>query len=233
MQSDEHDYIYFNFPIQLLKGFMEDSSQCLNDVINYCVYAEAQEYEGKIDERFEKSRADLMVNYGTKRNWERGKSRGFQLWSSIPIKSPRTGMHSELLWDFFSNNKSEFEKVCLLSFLAFKSILGNSLSTKTNNKLWFSRMDGNVSNVEAYELPDSIRKYHTRRYQTKIKTALENSWNLKEYSFHTTGFWISFKVDIETLVFHAEQKREETKEKVKLRAKLKKDARNKFKNRDP
>ena len=47
----------------------------------------------------------------------------------------------------------------------------------------------------------------------KIKTELRDNWNLITYSRYTRGFYVSFKLDLEQLVYEAEKRRKSTKEK--------------------
>lgn len=216
---------YFNFPIQLLEDFLTNDMRCLNNICDYAVYKHSLTYlESRQEDRIKLSASSFSLTMGSVKNTARNAK---NILSIIPDKSPMVGINITIFWDFYKNDKTEFEKVCLLGFLAFKSILGDKGCCKTTNKYWFSRMSGSVKSVEIESMHDVIQKYHTRRYQTKIKTALENNWGLKEYSFHTRGFYISFRLSIDDLVKYAEDRRESTKEKQLKQAK--KDARNKYK----
>ncbi len=205
---------YFNFPIQLLDGFLIDSKTCLNNIIDYAIYSHSLVLEFGDDEFdlmkasasfFNVSLGSVIISY------ENGK----ELFNSIEEGSPKVGLNVSIFWDFYKNSKSEFEKVTLLAFLAIKSIIGKKPYWKVTNNYWLSRMDGKVKSVqEEKELTNEIRKYATEYQTKKIKKHLHLYWGLKDYSRYTRGFYVSFKLSLEQLVYVAEKRRETTKERA-------------------
>lgn len=206
------DTKYFNFPIQLLNGFLdsdEQTNKCLLNISNYAIY----EHSLKLTNDYELERITISSKwfgldpYNCQTILERGK----ELFDSIPLKSPKTGVNLSIWWDFYKNDKTEFEKVCLLGFLAIKSIVQKKACCKTNNKLWLLRMDGKTECNELIELSSNIEKYNNEYQTKKIKTELQLNWGLVSYSYKTRGFYISFKMKKTDLVYYAENKRHTNK----------------------
>jgi len=201
---------YFNLPIQLLSGFMQDSFKILNDIFDYCLYVKAQKLEGSETKRFQ----DAGTYFGAKiGNVRKTAENGQRLFDSIPANSPMTGMSLNIFWDFYKNYKTDFEKVCLLGYLGLKSIIQNKPYCCIGNAFWLARMDGKVISVKDFgELSDEIRKYANEYQTVKIKRALRDSWNLKFYSYHLKGCYYSFTLPQDELVFQAEKTRKKNKE---------------------
>jgi hypothetical protein len=204
---------YFNFPIQLLEGFMiDENKKILNDICDYSVYENSLELEfGKELQKIKDSASFYNMNLG---NDKKALDNGKMLYNSIPTNSPKAGLNLSIFWDFYKNDKTEFDKICLLAFLGIKSIIGSKSYCKLTNLFLWSRMDGKTNAiVTVSELSNEIRKY-ANEYQTKkIKTALRNNWGLVHYARHTRGFYVSFKITLKQLIFEAEKRRISTKEK--------------------
>jgi hypothetical protein len=139
---------------------------------------------------------------------------GELLYNSLPNNSPIVGLNLTIWWDFYKNHKTEFDKICLLGFLAIKSIIGTKVYHKITNHYWMARMDGKVNKVNDYlELSDEVRKYANEYQRTKIKNALRINWGLISYSRYCRGFYVSFKITLKQLMTEAEKRRISTKEK--------------------
>lgn len=209
VNSDEK---YFNFPIQLLKGFMIDEKKVLNDISHYAVYKKSLDLMlGETElENIKDSANFFNISFGSNAiTLKNGKS----LYNNIPVSSPKAGLNLSLFWEFLKNDKSEFDKICLLGFLAIKSILGTKAYTKLDNKFWLSRIDGNPKSVNHYsELSNEVRVF-ANEYQTrKIKIALRDNWGLVTYSRYTRGFYVSYSLTLEQLMYEAEKRRKSTME---------------------
>lgn len=203
---------YFNFPIQLLKGFLVDDSKCLANILHYAIYAHSLKLElGTEKARIVSSMDFLCVSGGEEFVLKNGKKQYEENLQS----SPMVGINSSIFWDFKQNHKTEFEKVCLLAFLALKSIIQSKAYAKIDNKFLLSRMDGKACSCEIDELSDELFKYSSRRLLEKVKMELQFNWYLIYYSRYTRGFYISFKLSLEDLIFEAEKRRASTKEKEK------------------
>lgn len=115
---------------------------------------------------------------------------------------------------FTANEKSEFEIACFCAFTALKSILVSKLSCKTNKAHIHARMFGFRS---IKEMPEHLEgyeaKYSTRRRMDRIILELELSWELKMFSNHTRGMFVSFKLPLERLAQTCEFQKKKYKEK--------------------
>jgi hypothetical protein len=207
---NENKEKYLNFPIQLLAGFIIKPRKVLNEIIDYAIYQNSLKLDlGSDLEKIKTSAKFYDIDLSNaKQTLDKGKI----LYSSIPDNSPKVGLSISMFFDFYINDKSEFDKVCLLGFLAIKSILGNKSYCKVTNSYLWARMDGKVNSiVEVSELSDEVRKY-ANRYQTEnIKNELILNWNLKYYSHFTRGFYVSLKMSLEDLIYEAEKKRKSLK----------------------
>ncbi len=198
---------YINFPVQLLNGFLIDYRVCLANMLYYAIYTHSVD---KLE--FEGSYESAVKYFGCENNnAAKSKQKGEELYNSIPLKSPKVGLKLSTFWDYYKSEKSEFEIACLLGFLAIKSIVQNKAFCKITNLYWLSRMDGNTGTVEAeYELSDKVRKYALRYRSDKLKEELQDNWDLKYYSRHTRGFYVSFKLELDQLMYEAEKRRKST-----------------------
>ena len=202
---------YFNFPIHLLNSFLLDSKTVLNQISDYSIYVHSLILEEGDEMQCFKSSASYfsITMNGYTSSYERGK----RLHENTPDNSPKVGLSLKIYWDFYSNDKNEFDKVCLLGFLAIKSILQQKPYCKIDNKFMLSRMDGKAKSHEFKDLTPKIQKY-ANEYQTKkIKYALRDNWGLITYSRYTRGFYVSFKLTPKQLIMEAEKRRISTKEK--------------------
>ncbi|WP_276682867.1 hypothetical protein [Empedobacter brevis] len=206
-------YDYYNFPIQLVNGFLDDSKKVLIDISHYCIYRvfsdNFEKYSGSFA-GYQKACDDFGVEF---KNVATAYQNGKTLYDATIDKSPMVGMSSELYWDYMNNEKTDFEKVCLLGDLAFKSILGAKSYIKLDNKYWFSRMDGSVKSISKEELSPKLQRY-LNEYQTKkIKNQLIANWGLTSYSRYNRGFYVSYRMSLDDLAYHAEKIRKSTQDK--------------------
>ena len=205
MKTDEK---YFNVPIQLFRGFMDDSLNCLNNVFDYAIYEHSLKLNGVQIERFRAACKWYGVTPGNENESFRN---GREKVLNADKKSPKVGISKTIWFDFYKNDKSDFDKICLLGYLAIKSILQNKAYCKIDNKFWLSRMDGNAKSInDFFELSETLKPYANEYQTVKIKTELRNNWGLTTYSRHTRGFYVSFDLTIEQLVFEAEKRRKST-----------------------
>jgi len=216
------DEKYFNFPIQLLSGFLKNSRNTLTDMCNYAVYAHSLnlDFGENEEDNFKDSASYLGIEFT---NVKAALSNGKKLYRQH-TDCPMVGISVKMYWDYQSNEKDEFQKLCLLGFIALKSILGKKAYCKTTNKLLFARMAGLAKQCEFEELPEEFYKYIQTKHKVhywavKIKDEVFD-WGLKSYSNKTNGFYITIKLTYKDLVFEAEKKREEYKKLLKKDEKL-------------
>ena len=203
---------YFNFPIQLLCGFMVNSNKVISDIKDYAVYENVLklEFGTELQKTKESARFYNMTLGNVKNTLDNGKI----LYNSIPTNSPKVGLNLSIWWDFYKNDKTDFDKICLLAFLGVKSIIGAKPYHKATNLFLWSRMDGKINSIVTIsELSADIRKFANEYQIKKIKMALRNNWGLVHYARHTRGFYVSFKITLKQLILEAEKRRISTKEK--------------------
>lgn len=202
---------YFNFPVQLLSGFVINTQKVLNDITDFSIYERSLKLDfGTPIEKIKESSNFYGIRLG---NNKKSLDNGRLIYNSIQKKSPYVGLSVSIFWDFYKNDKTDFDKICLLGFLAIKSILQKNTYCKIDNKYWLSRMDGKSKSVSDYsELSNEIRIYANEYQPKKIKMALRDNWGLVTYSRYTRGFYISYRLTLEQLIYEAEKRRKATKE---------------------
>lgn len=205
---------YFNFPIVLLNGFLRNDREALSNIFDFAIYENSLNYDCGELESIRKACKYFGVKAG---NIESTFENGKLLFESIPQNTPKAGLKLELFFEYYKTEKTEFEKICLLGFLAIKSILQKQPYTKITNKYFLSRMDGKTKSVKDYsELSAEILKYANEYQIKKIKYELIFNWGLEHYSRYTRGFYVSFSLDLETLIYHAEKRRLTTHKKQRI-----------------
>ena len=197
--EDDNKKKYFNFPIVLLEGFLIDHKKCLNNILDYAMYAYCEKYD---TDDVKRAARFLGVTLG---NEFRTYHNGNELFDSIPEGLPKVGISADIFFDYYKNEKSEFQKVTLLAFLAIKSVLQNKSYCKLNNNYLFARMDGKSHSIKNdSELSKELLKYKNDYRSVKIKDELKLNWGLKYYG-KSRGFYVSFKMSLEDLIFQVEK----------------------------
>lgn len=211
------DTKYFNFPVQILKGIFEDKQKVLDGLLYYALYAHSLKLDGDnyYNNNPEFSKFLASAKWYNVTGLDNAKfTTAKKLYNSIPANSPKTGLNKDIFWDFYQNEKSDFDIACLSAFLAIRSILGTKPYCLTTNAYLWARMSGNNKSMKEYsELSGRVRHY-AKEYQTvKIKKALREGWGLVTYSRYTRGFFVSFTLDLKALITEAETRRKSIKEK--------------------
>lgn len=204
MKDSKKNIKHFNFPIQLLQGFMKDKIAVLEDIRDYAIYILAKSYNSS--DKIESGEKALLF-FGIKvSNLESSLEIGKCFDQLYPKGNPMTGITVNVWQNYYKNNKTEFENICLLGFLALKSFLiGHQQYYKAVNNYWLARMDGKRCAVKnKSELSKEIFKYSTEYQTVKIKRALVDGWGLKTYGTGVYGFWVSFTKTLNEVVLKAE-----------------------------
>src|SRR5690242_7142518 len=131
---------FFNFPIQMMQGVLEgwkEKDEFLRDILYFHIENHAQkiedhnEYEETEEQRFKRSAEFWGVKMSG--NIERSYERGAELLEEFEKSKVFVGISTEIFWNFYQNEKTQFEWECLVAFLALKSILGKKTFCKSNN----------------------------------------------------------------------------------------------------
>jgi len=204
---------YFNFPVCLLKNFLTNTRSALDAISGYSLYAESLK-EDDDDEITNFITACAFYNIVVEDYPEPQFWRCRRAYQDVEFHAPKVGLNLNIFWDFYNTDKSEFEKVCLLAFLGIKSIIGNKSFCKTDNKYLLSRMNGSARSHSFDQLPDALAKYANEYQVKKIKNELKNNWGLRTYSRYTRGFYVSYTLKLENLMYEAEKSRKKAKAKL-------------------
>ncbi len=199
---------FINIPIQLLSGFLDDSRRTTLDICHYSIYS----HFIKID------KGNLKEKYRNSCEWldfpelDRDESlrRGRVLHERYK-NSPMTGIERYVFSEYCKIGKSDFDKACFLAFHALKSIVGEKTFQKIDNKLLWARMDGKTKTIkDVSELSEKMR-FFAQEYQTlKMKRELQESWRLIYYAQQTRGFYVSFKMDLKSLIMEVVKRKRKT-----------------------
>ena len=205
---------YLNIPVQLLSGFMIDTRKSIRDIYFYSLYAHFIKIEkGTIKEKY-KATCDWFNFQELDR--EENLKRGKVLFDRYQ-NSPMTGIDRNLYSEFNKLDKSDFEKACFLAYHALKSIVGGKTFQKVDNKLLWARMDGKTSTIgDASELSEEVR-FFSQEYQTlKIKRELQDNWGLIYYAQQTRGFYVSFKLNLKSLITEVMKRKKKSIDKQRI-----------------
>ncbi len=194
---------FFNFPILLMQSAPNMKVFC-NNVIDYCIYKHSLSLEGTADTRMKAASHYFGVALG---NVSRSLRDGRELYDSMPTRPAMTGINKDLLFEFYKEDKTDFEIASLIAFLAIKSILGKKSYSRITNEYLLCRMAGYNSKQDLRELPEYLTPYRKRRGLNRIKMELQRSYGLKIYARYTRGFFVSFSLTLEELIKEVEMKR--------------------------
>lgn len=204
--ENSRDERYLNFPVQLLAGFLSEKDMVLENIFHYALFT----YSLKLNEGSDSQRIKATIKYFNVTNFSPAK--GKTISETVPGKGPVTGISLSVFWDYYNKEKTPFESAVFLAYCALKSIVGEQSFVKIDNLYLLSRMDGKAKSVEEYDqLSKEIFEYATPYKIRRLKDALVDNWGLKTYSRHTRGFYVSFKMELDALVFEAEKRREKAK----------------------
>jgi len=197
---------YFNFPIQLMR-IAPNVRQLCDDIIDYCVYAQSLSLNGSNAMR--DAAKHFNISLGSISRSERD---GRELYNSISLPAPMTGISKDLLFNFYQEHKTDHEIAVLMAFLAIKSILGKKSYCRITNEYLLCRMAGCGSIKEMTELPEYLKRYTARRTMNGLKNDLQRHYGLRLYARYTRGFFVSFTLSLEELITEVEKKRKKYQE---------------------
>jgi len=190
------DTKYFNYPIHLQHEILTAPYEVLNNIFDFAIVKFANELEGSKEQRIKYVKKHFALTIG---NEQQTWSNGSRL-QNHQHPMPYTGIGRELWFDFYKNidNKTEFQLAQLAAFQGIKSILGKKTATKTNRSMIVARMFGYASSKQVENSP-LIEKYSKRYHFDKLINQLEMDWNLKVFSNHIRGMYVSFDLDYKAL----------------------------------
>jgi hypothetical protein len=205
---------YLNFPVMMLKDLHKDYQKFCNDVFDIGIYLKSKSENGKTElARYKNACHFFGITQGNK---EGGIINAKNILSRSPSlkRQPITGIEKDTLFEYYKNEKSEFDVICLSAFLGIKSIIGTKPYCKTNKKMIHARMFGYNSIKDLPQnrfLSASEKKYLIRWHMDKLLLELQLNWFLKLISHNQRGMYVSFDVDLNELAKAVIKNKQQTK----------------------
>lgn len=209
--------IYYNFPITVVAGFMDDPHAALRRMIAWPTYEALKIYTSldRGEQRLIYAMDELkyIVEDETKQDWYHFCGETYRQY-----KGPRCGVSRKMWWeavesvDYWENA----DKVLFLGSLAAKSIQGNKPYALTCNRQMCARMNGRAT---TYASDEEMREhsnpiilaYFTRKRRQRMRRDLEQQYRVATYSQRNMrGYYISTKMPLERLAAAVERKRAKT-----------------------
>jgi hypothetical protein len=195
---------YFNCPVSLLKDFVVDTNNVLDNIMDYNGYSYLIKYfksngiTREIKEEDLKMAGDFFyIQFG---NYEKSLSNGEWIYKKHEKEPNIIQINNHLLFDYYKNDKTEWQKILLLAYLSLKSIIGNNVIAKTNNLMMLSRMNGDFKRLKSDDkLKSIIKKYSSKYYCNKMREQLALSFGLNYIGIRQRGFTFSFSLSIDKL----------------------------------
>lgn len=214
------DSKYFNYPICLHKGLFFSPFDALDNMFDFAIVAYAESLNGTRKERLKYAEKKFEVTFG---NYEKVYQNGLIL-QNYTHPMPFVGINKEIWFDYYKNidDKTEYQIALLAAHQAIKSILGQKTTTKTNKQMILARMFGFASPKEIKKPSELMQKYSQRYWMDKLITDLELNWNLKTFSNHLRGMYVSYDLEYTDLARISEASKQSAK--VKNLKALKKQA---------
>lgn len=203
--NDIYYYALWNYAKDLYVDYDTYNKVSKEDLIRYNIDLDIKE-EGFNDEenytlrdklRFILAEDKYCVSTGNvNRSIERGKELVRKYNNTKP---PFSNISTEIWFEYYKKEKTEWENIMLLAFLAVRSIIGEKGYCKITNDFLFARMCGLRTKIKnKKELNKTVQKYYTEYYKNKIRTELELYWHLKTYNGR--GYYASFDMEYKDLI---------------------------------
>lgn len=206
--------IYYNFPITVVAGFMDDPHAALRRMIAWPTYDKTRrmKHERGRDRLFY-AMAEMDYEVEDKQTWYNVCGETYHRY-----KGPRCGISRKMWWEVVESVDywQEDEKVLFLASIAAKSIIGNKPYTLTCNRQMCARMNGRAttyaSDEEMREQSDPlILRYFSRKRWQRVRQDIERQYRVATYSQRNMrGYYISTKMPLERLAGAVERKRAKT-----------------------
>lgn len=202
--------IYYNFPITVVAGFMDDPHAALRRMIAWPTYDKTRrmKHERGRDRLF-CAMAEMDYQVEDKQAWYNESGETYHLY-----KGPRCGISRKMYFEVYNMGYLPTrDKVLFLAFLAAKSIQGNKPYALTCNRQMCARMNGRAttyaSDEEMREQSNPIiLAYFTRKRRQRMRQNLDQQYRVATYSQRNMrGYYISTKMPLDRLAKAVERKR--------------------------
>lgn len=206
--------IYYNFPITVVVGFMDDPEAALRRMIAWQTYDKTRrmKHERGRDRLFY-AMAEMDYEVEDKQTWYNVCGETYHRY-----KGPRCGISRKMWWEVVESVDywQEDEKVLFLAFIAAKSITGNKPYKLTCNRQMCARMNGRATTYAsdeemAEQSHPAILAHFTRKRGQRMRRDLDQQYRVATYSQRNMrGYYISAKMPLERLAGAVERKRAKT-----------------------
>lgn len=216
---------FLHFPIPLLKGFMEKPSECLDDIFCYAVFSLIINRTVDCIEEFEKNWEIIISSEDVSVILKKGEILYNRF---LGTNFPYTGLHLST-YNRYQNAENELKNICLLAFLALKSIIQTKAIQNAKMVFILSRMAGSSGKTD--NIPEKIKYWMESRYRRdQVFLQLEKSFGLVR-AYKARGITYSFTLSQEKLelVLLKEKYRKSRKALTDKKRKAKENANEKFK----
>ena len=202
---------YLTFPVELLQKAFTDVKGVCSKAIDYGIYLVSRGYAHETNE-LEAMQQALDFLGITSTDVKLLHKHGKILYDSFN-SPPLVSVNKDISFDYYKNDKTEFDVAVFCAFCGLRSILGRNAYSKSNRSFMIARMFGYRSQKEFEALPQKppyyVSKFSTKNLQDYhlteriIRNELEIGWGLKYYASNIRGFYFSFKCDIGQLAIYA------------------------------
>lgn len=201
---------YLNIPVPMLQDLHLNKNTFLNNAFDVGVFLKSKGLTGSPEKRYKDALHFLGVTQST--SVKTAISNAERILYKMPGKYPTVGIEKEMYFDFYKNEKSDFDIICLSAFLGIRSILGKKPYDKTNKSLIHARMFGCIT---AKNLPSKLtplqEKYKIRWHMDKLMEELQINWHLRVLWNHNRGFYLSFDLSYDEMALIIEKEKQITK----------------------
>ncbi|MDI9874501.1 hypothetical protein [Flectobacillus rivi] len=210
--------VYITFPIEYVKGVVAGEVRVDIMASNAIKFGAQKFVKDRFQASFQHAINELGINYDNVPRAAREAEKLYDDWllsGDSVLCSCKVGMLKEYIF----SEKGDFDTIVFCAFLAIKSMLGTNPYGKYTDDYLIARLFGYSTcskylDSNASEAEKEARKKLSGRYQlTKIKNELRVNWGLVYYAKKTRGFYISFSMKYEALIFIAEKQRQSYKAK--------------------
>ncbi|MFZ4521476.1 MAG: hypothetical protein ACOYNC_07215 [Bacteroidales bacterium] len=164
-----------------------------------------------IIEYYQVHKAMRSKNLGITGNTGQILTDGKAIVDGIPDGEPWPMVNKDLLFDYYKNDKDQWQLVQFAGYIAIGSIIGKRHYCRTNKQHIMARMFGYASHKAIPEnlnplVKELMNKYSTRYWMDKLLQQLELTWQIKTYSRNMRGVMIGKeKATLETMALAAEK----------------------------
>ncbi len=207
--------IYYNFPVTVMAGFMDDPGAAMRRAIAWATYEQTKRMKTieRGRDRLYFALKDMDYEVEDQEEWYNFCGETYRYY-----KGPRTGISRKMYFEVYNvGYLPTRDKVLFLAFLAAKSIVGDKPYRITCNRQMCARMNGRAT---TYASEEEMREqshpwicaYFTRKRWPRMREDMEKQYRVATYSQkNMRGYAVSMKMPLTKLAAAVERKRAKNK----------------------